>query len=414
MRSSGSAATTRALIADAGGDELGEHVGVARDHRVGVGRARSRRRARPGHERVLRDLAEPGAVLARWKRREGRHVGEHRDRLVERADEVLALGEVHRGLAADRGVDLREQRGGGLHDGDAAVVDRGRESGGVADHAAAERDDRVAAEQPPARELRAQLVDGRERLRLLAVADEEHVGLGTRAVQRRGERGGVEVGDARLADDRDLPAAADRARDLGERAVADDDVVGRVGERDGHPLHTMVAPARRIPLTARPRSSSITAAATSSTVRPSVSTDASCRVPRRRARARIAKPLEVVPRTRAPRSSGRSSPSPTASPSTVGAARSHTTSPVVRSRAAVLGIEHRSPAARDHERLRRRGTRRRPPRARARGTPLRRASRRSRRRVMPAQSPRRGRRCRRTAGRGARRSAVPPSSCPRP
>ena len=53
-------------------------------------------------------------------------VAQHGARLPERADEVLALGQVDAGLAADGGVDLAEQRGRRLHDGDPPVVARRR------------------------------------------------------------------------------------------------------------------------------------------------------------------------------------------------------------------------------------------------------------------------------------------------
>ena len=43
--------------------------------------------------------------------------------------------------------DLGQQGGRDLHEVDAALVDRRREPGEVADHAAAERDDQVAAVQ---------------------------------------------------------------------------------------------------------------------------------------------------------------------------------------------------------------------------------------------------------------------------
>ncbi len=42
---------------------------------------------------------------------ENRRVDEHETGLIECADEVFALGHIHAGLAADRGVDLREQGG---------------------------------------------------------------------------------------------------------------------------------------------------------------------------------------------------------------------------------------------------------------------------------------------------------------
>ena len=122
------------------------------------------------------DLAEAGAELARRQRGQRGDVGVDRDGLVERAHQVLALRQVDRGLAADGGVDLREQRGRRLHDGDAAVVHRRGEPGGVAHHSPAERDDRVVAEEAPAGEARAQIVDGGERLGVLALTDEEEVG----------------------------------------------------------------------------------------------------------------------------------------------------------------------------------------------------------------------------------------------
>ena len=52
---------------------------------------------------------------------------------------------VDRGLATDRGVDLRQQRRRHLHVGHAAHVARCRETGEVADHATAEREHGRAA-----------------------------------------------------------------------------------------------------------------------------------------------------------------------------------------------------------------------------------------------------------------------------
>ena len=145
MRSYSSAATHPRLDLGAPRDHVGEHAGIARDERVDV-----RRHEVVAHQRVLGDLAEPAAVLAVGQRAQHDRVHEHAARLVERAHEVLALGQVHPGLAADRAVDHREQRGGHVHDVDAAVVHRGREAGGVADDSPADRDHEVAAQQPPA------------------------------------------------------------------------------------------------------------------------------------------------------------------------------------------------------------------------------------------------------------------------
>ena len=62
--------------------------------------------------------------------------------LMERPDEVLALGQVHPGLAADRRIDLGDERRRDLDEPDAAQVDRGQEPGRVAERAAADRDQR--------------------------------------------------------------------------------------------------------------------------------------------------------------------------------------------------------------------------------------------------------------------------------
>ena len=69
------------------------------------------------------------------------------------ADVVLGRRQVDSGLAADRGVDLGDERRRHLDDGNASLVDGGAEAGEVADDAAAERDQGVVAAD--ARERRA-------------------------------------------------------------------------------------------------------------------------------------------------------------------------------------------------------------------------------------------------------------------
>ena len=64
---------------------------------------------------------------------------------MEGADQVLAVRRIDAGLAADRGIDLGEERGRDLDEVDAAAQDRGGKAGEVADDAAAEGDDAIAA-----------------------------------------------------------------------------------------------------------------------------------------------------------------------------------------------------------------------------------------------------------------------------
>ncbi len=90
----------------------------------------------------LGDLGIAGPQLARRQGGEGGGVGQHCARLVERADQVLALARIDPGLAAHGAVHLGEQRGRHLHERQAAQRGGGREAGEVAHHAAAERDHR--------------------------------------------------------------------------------------------------------------------------------------------------------------------------------------------------------------------------------------------------------------------------------
>ena len=110
--------------------------------------------AQGGH---LHGLGEGGAALPLVERREDGDVDDDRGRLVERADEVLALGQVDAGLAADRRVELRDERRRDLDEGHAAEVGRGEEPGRVAERPAADGDERLAAARPagvPARARR--------------------------------------------------------------------------------------------------------------------------------------------------------------------------------------------------------------------------------------------------------------------
>ena len=70
-------------------------------------------------------------------------------------DEVLALGQVDAGLAADRRVDLGDERRRDVDDRHAAQVRRGEEPGRVAERAAADRDERLAALDAQPRRARA-------------------------------------------------------------------------------------------------------------------------------------------------------------------------------------------------------------------------------------------------------------------
>ena len=69
--------------------------------------------------------------------------------MVEAADEVFAGGEIDAGFAADGAIDLGEEGGGDLDEGDAAHVDGGEEAGDVADDAAPPKAMRRASRSAP-------------------------------------------------------------------------------------------------------------------------------------------------------------------------------------------------------------------------------------------------------------------------
>ena len=98
-----------------------------------------------GNIAVLDDLGHAVGKGAVRQGSEHVRVDEHQPRLVECADEVFALGQINAGLAADRGIHLREQRGRNLAQRYAAQEGRGRKAGNVADNTAAERDNQVLA-----------------------------------------------------------------------------------------------------------------------------------------------------------------------------------------------------------------------------------------------------------------------------
>ena len=112
-----------------------------------------------GEESRLHDLGHSVQPLVGAEGLDERRVDDGARRPVERADEVLALGQVDGRLAADRRVDLADQRRRHRHPWDAAEV---RGSGRAA---AAEGDERPATIEP---DLPPEALRGRDRLRLLA------------------------------------------------------------------------------------------------------------------------------------------------------------------------------------------------------------------------------------------------------
>jgi hypothetical protein len=153
---------------------------------------------------------------------------------VEGADQVLAVRRVDAGLAADRGIDLRQQGGGDLHEAHAAAHGRRREARQVPDDAAAERHHEVAALDAGGQDAVADPRPDVEGFRRLAGRDGDH--RGGEAVRLEGPRQRLPVEGADMAVGDDRGGAGAERRDpgsrLGEQPAPDQDVVGPPAERD--------------------------------------------------------------------------------------------------------------------------------------------------------------------------------------
>ena len=95
---------------------------------------------------------------------------------MERADEVLALGEVDPGLAADRGVDLGDERRGDVHDRHAAEIRRRQEPRRVAERASADRHEGSPRPTRRVGQLARRVADDRQALRVLALREQDRLG----------------------------------------------------------------------------------------------------------------------------------------------------------------------------------------------------------------------------------------------
>ena len=85
-----SRATMAALPGDAGGDDVRQSVGLVRRHRPRIP-LKPAEEGRIAEQAVLGGLHIAGAELALRQRRQQADVGQHQARLMEGADQVLAL-----------------------------------------------------------------------------------------------------------------------------------------------------------------------------------------------------------------------------------------------------------------------------------------------------------------------------------
>ena len=181
---------------------------------------------------VLDHFGQPGAILALAQRRQHGRVDEHSGRLPEGADHVLGARQIDAHLAADRAVDLRQQRGWHLHEAQPAGERGGDEAGQVADHAAADGNHDRLAIGADGQQLVPQAGGRVDRLRGFTRLDDQQVDGHSVLGQAFGSRGGVRPLDVQVGDDygvRRLAPALGPLAQRGQIARADlDRIASRV------------------------------------------------------------------------------------------------------------------------------------------------------------------------------------------
>jgi hypothetical protein len=180
---------------------------------------------------------------------EQRRVRDHQDRLMESADQVLAMARVDGGLAADGRIHLRQQRCRHLHIIDAAPHSGGGESGEIADNAAAERHHEIAALDARPNHVLAHTLKHRIAFGSFPGRDDNAAGLDAGLRKRSLCRSQMLLRDNLIGHDSDArtgPQRGNTSAETGQKTAPDNDIVGAPGQchldhdritgadRDGH------------------------------------------------------------------------------------------------------------------------------------------------------------------------------------
>ena len=165
------------------GNDVRQRGGIALGNLTQVALHARKEIAAAGHA-VLDHFVEPRTEFPTGQRGEQIGIDDHHPRLMEGTDQVLAAGQVDTHLAANRGINLCQQRRRHMGQPDAPQVGGGREPCHVADHAAAKCHDgrRAVGLRPQQRVVDA----GGRRQGLVALAIGHHDGfaVGERLAQR--------------------------------------------------------------------------------------------------------------------------------------------------------------------------------------------------------------------------------------
>ncbi|MNF88520.1 hypothetical protein D3C84_710170 [compost metagenome] len=161
---------------------------------------------------VFDDFSKPGGQLAGRQGIEGGGIDQHHVRLIEGADHVFAQRMIDPGLAAHRGVDLRQQSGWNLDEIDATLVTGGGKTGHVANHAATEGDHRGATVVTRGQQAIKNQLQGFPGLEGFAIG--KHHGDHRELRQAAGQTLKIKRRNGFVGDDRHLPSANVRGQQL--------------------------------------------------------------------------------------------------------------------------------------------------------------------------------------------------------
>ena len=210
-----------------------------RQDRVGVLLQIRKKRLVVNHA-VLDDLAQPREQLPLRQRRKAGKVDENALGLIKRADQVFSEAMIDRHLAANAGIDLRQEARRHLHERHAAHIRCGNESREVADDAAAQRDNRRFPVKPLLDGFRIDMLRFRQRLRAFPRRNEMDRRLFPHAPENLRNLFRVELAHVRIGKDQ-RPGGKIRALKKGSefrfQTVPNQDIVTVFRQIDAHLTH---------------------------------------------------------------------------------------------------------------------------------------------------------------------------------
>src|SRR4029078_6283596 len=172
-------------------------------------------------------------------------MGDHQPRLVEAADQVLAVACVDPGLAADGAVHLRKKRRWDLCKADTAQKNRCGKSGEVADHPAAERQQHRTAFDALIEECFEEPLQMGKILGPLARRQHHQLRRNSLTFESAAEGEKVQLGHALIGDDKHALFLEHRSNEparLTQQALADKDLVAALTQSDFDPLDQAADP----------------------------------------------------------------------------------------------------------------------------------------------------------------------------